>query len=182
MATGGQKCHVMWILTNQQAAWWCNALQLPSEKTLWNPFISVIHITLNDSYASESMTWLYFKPRNAHFSVHYLDIECFTETFQVTLYTRDNAQAKGECIICPQLLLHCPRSHNAPKLVYLLLIMSPATNHSSYHSSNFLCYDKHPGMAVSLSSCMLRLSSQTLTCKTVEGNLIACNRLTCISG
>ena len=30
--TGGQKCHVMWILVNQQAAWWCNALQLPSER------------------------------------------------------------------------------------------------------------------------------------------------------
>ena len=29
--TGGQKGHVMWILTNQQGAWWCNALQLPSE-------------------------------------------------------------------------------------------------------------------------------------------------------
>ena len=27
----------MWILTNQQGAWWCNALQLPSEKMLWNP-------------------------------------------------------------------------------------------------------------------------------------------------
>jgi len=29
---------VMWILTNQQTAW-CNALQLPSEKVLWNPFL-----------------------------------------------------------------------------------------------------------------------------------------------
>ena len=29
----------MWILTNQQAAWWRNALQLPSEKMLWNPSI-----------------------------------------------------------------------------------------------------------------------------------------------
>jgi len=26
-------------LTNQQGAWWCNALQLPSEKMLWNPSI-----------------------------------------------------------------------------------------------------------------------------------------------
>ena len=41
--TGGQKCHVMWILTNQQAAWWCNALQLPSEKMLWNPSIGTQH-------------------------------------------------------------------------------------------------------------------------------------------
>ena len=31
------KCHVMWILTNLQVAWWCNALQMPSEKMLWNP-------------------------------------------------------------------------------------------------------------------------------------------------
>jgi len=23
METGGQKCHVMCVLTNQQAAWWC---------------------------------------------------------------------------------------------------------------------------------------------------------------
>ena len=37
--TGGQKCHGMWILTNQQAAWWCNALQLPGEKMQWNPSI-----------------------------------------------------------------------------------------------------------------------------------------------
>ena len=37
--TGGQKGHVMWILTNQQEAWWCNALQLPSEKILWTPSI-----------------------------------------------------------------------------------------------------------------------------------------------
>ena len=29
----------MWILTNRQAAWWCHALQLPSEKMLWNPSI-----------------------------------------------------------------------------------------------------------------------------------------------
>ena len=35
--TGGQKGHVMWIVTNQQGAWWCNALQLPNEKTLWTP-------------------------------------------------------------------------------------------------------------------------------------------------
>jgi len=35
--TGGQKCHVMWMLTNQQAAWECNALRLPREKMLWNP-------------------------------------------------------------------------------------------------------------------------------------------------
>jgi len=34
--TGGQKCDVMWILTNQQATRWCNALQLPSEKMLRN--------------------------------------------------------------------------------------------------------------------------------------------------
>jgi len=38
--TGGQKGHVMWILTNKQAAWRCNALQLPSEKMLWNPSIA----------------------------------------------------------------------------------------------------------------------------------------------
>jgi len=37
--TGGQKCHRVWILTNQQAAWWCNALQLPGEKMQWNPSI-----------------------------------------------------------------------------------------------------------------------------------------------
>jgi len=42
METGGQKCHVILILTNQQAAWWCNALQLPSEKMLRNPSIAVI--------------------------------------------------------------------------------------------------------------------------------------------
>ena len=29
--TGGQKGHMMWILTNQQRPW------LPSEKMLWNP-------------------------------------------------------------------------------------------------------------------------------------------------
>ena len=29
----------MWTITNQQAAWWCNALQLPSENMLWNPSI-----------------------------------------------------------------------------------------------------------------------------------------------
>jgi len=29
----------MSILTNKQAAWRCNALQLPSEKMLWNPSI-----------------------------------------------------------------------------------------------------------------------------------------------
>jgi len=38
--TGGQKYHVMWILSNQQAAWWCHALELPSEKMLWNPSIA----------------------------------------------------------------------------------------------------------------------------------------------
>ena len=31
------KGHVMRILTNQQAAWWCNALQLLNEKMSWNP-------------------------------------------------------------------------------------------------------------------------------------------------
>ena len=39
--TGGQKWRVMWILTNHQSAWWCNALQLPSEKMLWNPCIQL---------------------------------------------------------------------------------------------------------------------------------------------
>ena len=37
--TEGQKGHVVWILTNQQGAWRCNALQLSSEKMLWNPSI-----------------------------------------------------------------------------------------------------------------------------------------------
>jgi len=37
--TGVQKGHVMWTLTNQQGAWWCNALQLPGEKILRNPSI-----------------------------------------------------------------------------------------------------------------------------------------------
>jgi len=32
---------MIWILANQQAAWWCNALQLRSEKMLWNPCNSV---------------------------------------------------------------------------------------------------------------------------------------------
>ena len=33
--TGGQK--IMWC--NQQEAWWCNALQLPLWKMLWNPSV-----------------------------------------------------------------------------------------------------------------------------------------------
>ena len=40
--TGGQKCRDVDInqSTLQQAAWWCNALQLPGEKMLWNPSIA----------------------------------------------------------------------------------------------------------------------------------------------
>ena len=33
------KGHVTWILTNQQAAWWCNALQFPWYNAPWNPSI-----------------------------------------------------------------------------------------------------------------------------------------------
>jgi len=61
--TGGQNCHVMWILlTNQQAAWWCNALQLPSEKMLWNPSIPRPHVCALDH------TWL--QGRGRHYVSH----------------------------------------------------------------------------------------------------------------
>ena len=52
------------------------------------------HVTLNESDASESITWLYFKLHNAHFSVHYLDSahfgkanSCFGWVTLGTLYT-----------------------------------------------------------------------------------------------
>jgi len=37
--TGGQKGNGMCVFINQQGAWWCNALQLPSKKMLWKPSI-----------------------------------------------------------------------------------------------------------------------------------------------
>ena len=62
--TGGQKGHVMWIVTNQQGAWWCNALQLPSEKMLWNPSIVFTYWLQSESYEyshlstlSEAIKW-----------------------------------------------------------------------------------------------------------------------------
>ena len=41
--------------------------------------LSATHVT-NESDIPESITWLYFKSCNAHFSVHYLDIAHFTKT------------------------------------------------------------------------------------------------------
>ena len=37
----------MWILINQRAVWWCDALQLPSEKILQNPPIQLISTFLH---------------------------------------------------------------------------------------------------------------------------------------
>jgi len=64
IGTGGQKGHVMWILTNQQGTWtWSfNALQLPSEKMLWNSSIEIqLHlrpINVIFTYTSQ-FYWIY---------------------------------------------------------------------------------------------------------------------------
>jgi len=42
--------------------------------------ISATHVTLNESDASESITWPRFKSLNAHFGVHYLDNANFSKT------------------------------------------------------------------------------------------------------
>ena len=42
--------------------------------------LSATHVTLNESDASESITWPHFKLLNAHFSVHYLDNAHFSKT------------------------------------------------------------------------------------------------------
>jgi len=39
----------MRILTNQQGAWWCNALQLPGERMLWNPSTLALLASFNAS-------------------------------------------------------------------------------------------------------------------------------------
>ena len=52
------KVHVMLILTNQQGAWWCNVLQLPSEKMLWNPSVrdcGLRHEATSTNYAYVSL-------------------------------------------------------------------------------------------------------------------------------
>ena len=41
---------------------------------------SATHVTLNESDASESITWLHFKLRNTHFRAHYLDSTHFSKT------------------------------------------------------------------------------------------------------